>query len=508
MRTFLENYEFNRAYNVGSSLATTAEPKRQSFLWSPQATPLQCFLPSRKLLRRFLETFLLLYFCTLFLPAIGQQSQPNIVLIFADDFGRELLTSYGGQSGYKTPFLDTLAQEGMQFNTCYATPMCVPSRVELLTGRYSFRNYTAWEQIDRSQITFPQLLKAAGYKTAMAGKWHPHGQWDLDPLPPIHAGFEEYCSYDSVSMGEQAKGGDGNRFWGGTIIRNGKEETLDRYGPDVYSDFLVDFIKRNREGPFLAYYAMTTMHRPFQPTPDHPDAPQPGQAPPKDWMSSRGAPENFAPMLHYADRMVGKLMQTLDDLGIAENTVLIFTADNGTDNHAEAKTIRTRFLDRLVPGGKYFPTELGVNVPLIVRWPGRIAPGSIHDELVDLTDFFTTFCDLAGVRLAKDHAIDGQSLVPIFNGHSGTPKSFTYTWGNYENNSSKYKDPSNNTDELLDVIRGPRYKLYSDGRLFDTQEDFLEEHPLEKGSSVDAEAARKSLESSLIELRKTQPRRW
>ncbi len=440
---------------------------------------------------------------------MGQQAQrPNIVLILADDFGRELLTSYGGQSGYRTPHLDAMAKEGMQFQTCYATPMCVPSRVELLTGRYSFRNYTAWEQINRSQTTFPQLLKAAGYKTAMAGKWHPHGQWDLNPEPPIHAGFDEYCSYDSVSMGIQAKSGEGNRFWGGTIIRNGKEETLDRYGPEVYSDFLIDFITRNKAGPFLAYYAMTTMHRPFQPTPDHPNAPKPGQAAPKEWMGSRGAPENFAPMLHYADEMVGKLMAAIDALGLGENTLIVFTADNGTDNHAEAKTIRTRFLNQLVSGGKYFPTELGVNVPLLIRWPGRVEAGSRRDELVDLTEFLPTFCELARIPVPNDYKIDGRSLVPILQGQPGKPKPFTLTWGNYENNSSKYKDPANHTDKLLDAVRGPRYKLYSDGRLYDLENDFLEESPVEVGDSPESDAARERLVRNLTNLRATEPRLW
>ncbi|MDA1068606.1 MAG: sulfatase-like hydrolase/transferase [Verrucomicrobia bacterium] len=442
------------------------------------------------------------------LPSSFSLGTPNIVLILADDFGRELLASYGGQSGYRTPNLDQLAKSGMQFNTCYATPLCVPSRVELLTGRYSFRNYMAWGAIDRSQKTFPQLLKAAGYKTAMAGKWHPHGQWELDPVPPVHAGYDEYCSYDSVSMGEQAKRGEGNRFWGGIIVRNGKEEQLDRYGPEVYSDFLVDFIKRNKEGPFLAYYAMTTMHRPFHPTADHPDAPKPGQAAPKEWLGANGSPDNFVPMLQYADKMVGKIIRTLDELGLSENTILIFTADNGTDNVSDAKTIRSRFMDQEVRGGKYFPVELGVNVPLLVQWTGQIKAGSICNELVDLTDFFPTFCDLANVPLPSGYPLDGRSILPLTQGTNRISKAFTFTWGNYENNSSKYKDPSHNTDKLLDVIRGPRYKFYSDGRLFDIRNDFLEEHPIGPGTSKESDKARIDLKASLEKLRTTQPRTW
>ncbi|MGK0239497.1 MAG: arylsulfatase A [Candidatus Pelagisphaera sp.] len=433
---------------------------------------------------------------------------PNILLIFADDFGRELLASYGGQSDYDTPQLDQMAREGMQFNNCYATPMCVPSRVELLTGRYSFRNYTAWEKIDRIELTYPQLLRAAGYKTAMVGKWHPHGQWDQDPVPPIHAGFDEYCSYDSVAMGIQSKAGKGNRFWGGTIIRNGKEERLNRYGPDVYSDFLVDFIRRNKDRPFLAYYAMTTMHRPFQPTADHPDAPKADQSAPQEWMGSRGDAENFRPMAHYADKMIGKLIRTIEELELSENTLIIFAADNGTDNVGEAKTIRSRFLNQEVRGGKYFPTELGVNVPFLVRWPGKVTPGSKSDALIDLTDLFPTFIEHAEVSLPDNYVLDGRSLLPLFLGDARQHKEYTFTWGNYENNSSKYKDPSRNTDKLLDVIRGDQYKLYSDGRLFDVVKDPLEQNQIELGSTPEADKARRELSASLLSLRKTQPRLW
>lgn len=431
---------------------------------------------------------------------------PNILLILADDLGRELLSSYGGQSGYETPNLDRLAREGVRFQTCYSTPMCVPSRVEILTGRYSFRNYDSWDHIDRSQPTFAQMLKRAGYRTAMAGKWHPKGDWHLAPAPPVHAGFDKYCSYESDKVFAESKAFQGNRFWGGTIIRNGKEEKLTRYGPEVFSDFLADFMKADRDQSFLAYYCMTSMHRPFQPTPDHPAAPPPGASAPRDWRGSRGKPENFRPMLKYADKMIGKLIQTANKLG--QETIVIFTADNGTDNVGEAKTIRSRFLNQSVRGGKYFPTELGVNVPLLVRWTGKTTPGQTCDELVDFTDILPTLLEIADADPPKNHHLDGRSLVPLLLGKPAKPKPYVITWGNYENNSRRYKDPANNTDKLLDVIRGPRFKYYSDGRLFNANRDILEKSPIPLGTNPTAKKARKELKAALEQLRLTQPRRW
>ncbi|MDA0350303.1 MAG: hypothetical protein O3C20_23235, partial [Verrucomicrobia bacterium] len=171
-------------------------------------------------------------------------------------------------------------------------------------------------------------------------------------------------------------------------------------------------------------------------------------------------------------------------------------------------TIRSRFMDQEVRGGKYFPVELGVNVPLLVQWTGQIKAGSICNELVDLTDFFPTFCDLANVPLPSGYPLDGRSILPLTQGTNRISKAFTFTWGNYENNSSKYKDPSHNTDKLLDVIRGPRYKFYSDGRLFDIRNDFLEEHPIGPGTSKESDKARIDLKASLEKLRTTQPRTW
>ncbi len=458
------------------------------------------------MVKRIIETALLL----LLVAASGRLAArpPNIVLILADDLGRELLSSYGGQSGYETPTLDRMARTGMRFNTCYATPLCVPSRVELLTGRYSFRNYHSWENLDRSQRTFAQLLKRAGYATAMAGKWHPKGDWGKSPAPPAHAGFDAWCSYESDRLFAESKAFAGNRFWGGTILRNGKVERLNRYGPEVFSDFLVDFMKANRERPFLTYYCMNSMHRPFQPTPEHPDAPAPGQPAPREWRGSKGRPENFRPMLRYLDKMVGKLIRAVADLGLAEDTIIIFTSDNGTDNVADAKTIRSRFLNRDVKGGKYFPTELGVNVPLLAQWPGRVAAGQTCAELVDFTDLLPTLLDLAGTTPPEGYALDGRSILPLLDGRPVEPKEFTVTWGNYENNSRRYKDPINNPDKLLDVIRGPRFKYYSDGRLFDVQADLLEQSPLTAGKDDEADRARSRLQTTLKSIRRTNPRRW
>ena len=165
-------------------------------------------------------------------------------------------------------------------------------------------------------------------------------------------------------------------------------------------------------------------------------------------------------------------------------------------------------MDQEVMGGKYFPIELGVNVPLLVQWPGQVKAGTTCDSIVDFTDIFPTLCDLAGVELPSEYPLDGGRLVPFLHGKSFSHKEYTFTWGNFENNSSKYKDPSHNTDKLLDVIRGPRFKLYSDGRLYDIQNDFLELALIEPGFSKESDQARFDLQASLEKLKQTKPRAW
>ena len=271
---------------------------------------------------------------------------------------------------------------------------------------------------------------------------------------------------------------------------------------------LIEFMKRNREKPFLAYYCMGLMHRPFQPTPEHPQAPRPGEPAPQAWTERRGQAENFEPMLRYADRLVGKLLDAIKDLGLEQNTLVFFSADNGTDNVIEAKAIRSRFMGQEVQGGKYFPTELGVNVPLLVRWPGRIQPGSVSKALVDFTDVLPSLAEVAGAKLPQDYTLDGRSFIPVLLGRAHAPKEFIYTWGNFEQSSKKYKEPHLHQEQWLHVARDGRWKLYSNGRLFDTRSDFLETKPIPPGAQPEADAARTRLKQHLEILRKTEPRAW
>ena len=454
-----------------------------------------------------------LYLAVLFalLPAAAWAAErPNIVLILADDFGRELLPVYGGTS-YDTPNIDRLSREGLTFTTCYATPLCAPSRVELMTSQYGFRSYTAWGEIDRGADTFVRRLRGAGYLTAMGGKWH-LGGWGERPRGVTAAGFERYCSYDYAAVLAASFAGGGNQYWGGAVVRDGEPGRLDRYGPDAFTGFVLDAIRARatdagaEDRPFFAYLPLDLLHRPFMPTPAHPDAPAPGEPPPADWTGAVGSAEHFPAMLAHADRLVGRVLDTLDELGLADDTLVIFTSDNGTDNVHEAKTVRSDYQGRSVAGGKYFPTELGLNVPLVVRWPGRVEAGRVTDAVADFTDLGVTLCDLAGVA-PPAHA-DGRSLLPVFAGEEPAAKPAVYSWGNFDHSSRRYKEPAKYADRLLDVVRGPRWKLYSDGRLIDLPADRFEQRPVPPGTDPAADAARTTLTRFREQLRRSEPRRW
>ena len=216
------------------------------------------------------------------------QQMPNIILVMADDLGREAVGSYGGTS-YKTPVLDKLAKTGVRFEHAYAYPLCTNTRVSLMTGKYNYRIWKAFGILDPEQKTFGHLMQDQGYRTCMVGKWqlqsydppgYPGGDLRRDKGMKVEdAGFDEYSMWHTGHTEEK-----GSRYPDPLIYENGKflNNTNDRYGPDVFTDYLLDFIDRHQDRPFFAYYPMALPHGPFVMSPDNPE----WQDAPKDiWLT-------------------------------------------------------------------------------------------------------------------------------------------------------------------------------------------------------------------------------
>ena len=384
-------------------------------------------------------------------------TNPNIILIMADDLGYETIGANGGTS-YHTPHLDQMAKEGMRFEHCYAQPLCTPSRIQIMTGIYNVRNYVRFGLLDTSQTTFAHLFKESGYNTCIIGKW----QLGADSLSPYWAGFDEYALWQ-VTPGAADSSGRDHRYSKPMIRTNGMRRRYDKgdYGPDIVSDYGIDFIERSvqNDQPFLLYYPMILTHCPFSPTPDSPE-----------WLTDdttvmkyKGKAHYFEDMVTYMDKIVGHMRNKLKELEISDNTLLIFTGDNGTD-----RPVVSEFQGREVAGAKNKTTDAGTRVPLIVEWPGTVPGGMVSNDLIDLTDFLPTFCDVSNLSIPAVPAIDGRSFGPQLQGKEGNPRDWIYCW--YSRNG---------IDSLAQVfVRNQVYKLYADGRFYDIESDPLEESPM------------------------------
>ena len=383
-------------------------------------------------------------------------NMPNIILIMADDLGYECIGANGGTS-YHTPELDRLAKSGIRFEHCYAQPLCTPSRVKLMTGMYNVRNYVKFGVLDRNQTTFAHILKNAGYATCVAGKW----QLGSQPDSPGHFGFEESCLWQHTRGRTDGEEHD-TRYSNPRLEINGEpvNYTNGEYAPDVTSDFICDFIERHKDKPFFAYYPMILTHCPFVPTP--------GSA---DWDSSdrgstsyKGDAIYFGGMVSYTDEIVNKITAKLDELGLTENTLIVFTGDNGTD-----KPVISVMDGRKVEGGKGDMTDAGTRVPLIVNWKGVIPEGEVCNDLVDFTDFLPTLCEIAGFSIPAKLNIDGRSFFPQLIGRTGIPRDWIYIW---------YSRAGNDGDAKV-FARNQHFKLYRNGNFYDIDNDVLEKKPLQ-----------------------------
>ncbi len=243
-------------------------------------------------------------------------AQPNVVLIMVDDFGYECVTANGGES-YQTPNIDKLAASGVRFENCHVQPLCTPTRVQLMTGRYNVRNYINFGTLLRTETTFGNLMQGAGYATGICGKW----QLGHEVFSPQHFGFDESCLWQQTRRPP--------RYANPGLEYNGVEKdfTHGEYGPTLVNDFALSFITQNKEKPFFLYYPMILTHDPFQPTPDSPD-----WDPTISSENKQQSPKHFADMTAYMDKMVGSVVAKLDELDIRDNTLLLVLGDNGTNS--------------------------------------------------------------------------------------------------------------------------------------------------------------------------------
>ncbi len=384
---------------------------------------------------------------------------PNIILIMADDFGYECLSCNGSKS-YQTPHLDQLAVTGIRFTHCHSTPLCTPTRVQLMTGQYNFRNYTQFGSLPPDSYTFAHILQYAGYRTCVVGKWQLAGNLNKDTrhkgqgMLPEAAGFQEHCLWQVHER--QA------RYWAPLLEINGERKQFEAslYGPDIFCDYLLDFINRNKDRAFFVYYPMVLTHDPFVPTPDS-DCP-----PPPDERNANKHTKYFADMVAYTDKIVGKIVRQVDACGIRENTLIIFVGDNGTH-----PSITTDTATGPVQGAKGHMVMAGTHVPFIANWKGNVPAGVVSDALVDFTDFLPTFLELSQGVMPTGVSMDGFNLLPELTGNGTHGRQWIYC--SYNPRWGKHRKPGQ-------YAMDHRFKLYGDGRLFDIVADPQELHPIDR----------------------------
>ncbi len=334
--------------------------------------------------------------------------KPNILFILADDLGKEWVSCYGAED-IRTPNIDALATGGMIFHNAYSMPQCTPTRVALLTGTYPWRNgwvnhwdvprwgigYFDWKQ--RPNTTVARLLKDEGYATAAAGKWQVN-DFRIEPQAMRHHGFDDWLMWTGYETGNPPSA---NRYADPYVnTPRGSKTREGEFGPDLYTDHLIEFMQQNRDKPMFLYHSMALPHTPFVATPDEPDA--------------KSNLERHKAMVRYLDKQVGRLVSAIDELGLRKRTIIIFGTDNGS-----TRSITGTLNGRKVQGAKGRLSEPGVCAPFIVNGPGLVPAGVETNALTDFTDLLPTFVDLAGGSVPDDLEVDGVSLAPLILGKAG-----------------------------------------------------------------------------------------
>ncbi|MEM1441986.1 MAG: sulfatase [Verrucomicrobiota bacterium] len=350
------------------------------------------------------------------LLGIAAEERPNIILVLADDLGYGDLACYGNEI-VETPHLDRFASEGMLFTDCYsASANCSPSRAGLMTGRVPWRaGIHNWipmmspMHLPASEITIATLLRESGYDTCHSGKWHLNGLFNLPGQPqPSDHGFQHWFSVQNNALPNHK---DPYNF-----VRNGiPTGPIEGYSADIVTEEAIDWLRsgRDQEKPFFLFLCYHEPHEPIATAPRY-TAPYSHLEDPAE----RALWGNITQL----DAAFGRLMEELESLGLRENSLVFFTSDNGpaiTGKHPYGSA-------GLLRAKKGYLWEGGIRVPGILRWPGVVEPGSVSEEPISGVDWLPTLCGVAGVEAPGDRAIDGASLVPVFEGKSITRETPLY----------------------------------------------------------------------------------
>ena len=392
--------------------------------------------------------------------AADAPTKPNIIFVLADDLGIDGVSCYGADK-HQTPSIDALAASGTRFQTCYAAPLCGPSRCLLMTGRYAFRtggiNNGSWRAGGpgaKSADEYPmaKLLKQAGYVTGQAGKWRQVGEL------PGDWGFDEFITDNTA----------GGWYWETKYNKNGTvvNQPEGTYGPDLMQEFTFDFINRHKDKPFFFYYSMHLVHKPTLRTPD-------------TSANTKEIAKLYDDNIRYMDKQVGALMAELEKLGLRQNTLVIFSGDNGT-----AVGYPSSVKGRMINGAKGSMLEGGSRVPFIASWPAVTPAGKVREDIVSFADPYATFAELAGVKPPENFKIDGTSFAPQLRGEAGTPRPFAYVQlgGHW-------------------FVREPGFKMNEKGDLFDmSNAPFVEKPVAPEADTEQSKAARQRLSTALAEL--------
>ena len=396
---------------------------------------------------KFLVIFLL---CLLSLQAADR---PNIIVILTDDQGFGDLSSKGNKD-IETPFIDSIGSDGAVFNNFYVAPVCSPTRSEFLTGRYSFRS-GIWstseggERIDLDEVTIADTFKAAGYKTAAFGKWHSGMQY---PYHPNGRGFEEYYGFCSGHWGN---------YYDPMLEHNGKIVKGKGFMIDDFTDKAMEYIEKNKDNPFFVYLPYNTPHSPMQ-------------APDRWWnkfkdkklnmnykfSSQKGKGEDFAKaalaMCENIDWNVGRLLKKLDELKIADNTIIMYFSDNGPNSFRWNAGMK---------GRKGSTDEGGVRSPFVLRWPAKVKKGTVIEEITGGIDLLPSLSAMAGVPMISKKELDGKNFASLLQGDKSNwdANRTIFTW---------WKGKSS--------LRSQKYRLDEKGKLFDIEKDRGQKKDLSK----------------------------